>query len=358
MTDDLLSQEEIDALLEGVDSGEIDTGVSYSADDDDIRPFDFGKITSYLRRPMPTLDRINERFSRELRSRLYKRLRRPIEVSLLGMQTLRFAEYQNTLQESSSRNAVQFKPLQRNALLVLESALVFSLVDHFFGGTGRYSPPSQIRDFTPAERWVIRTTLDEAFAAMRQAWSAVLDIELEHVKASGQEQSTDILSPTEVVVVSAFLIDLQGVDGAFHVALPQPMLESIRDLLAVDPGNPETGSVFSQTLRREVVNAEVAVSSVLSKTQVTLRQVMNFRPGDIVPIQLPEQIPLLVEGVPVFWGRFGQSNGHNAVQIMERLHRARWVDSKSGTASSADDPGDVAADTDPESRAGAQVQNG
>lgn len=324
--EDLLSQDEIDALLEGVDSGEIDTGAGYSADDGEIRPFDFSSVNSYLRRPMPTLDRINERFARELKARLYKRLRRPVEVSLLGLQTLRFAEYQNTLQDSSSRNAVQFKPLQRNALLVLEAALVFSLVDHFFGGTGRYSAPSQVREFTPAERWVIRNTLDEAFAALKQAWGPVLEIELDHVKASGQEQSSDILSPTEVVVVSAFLIDLEGVDGAFHVALPQPMLESIRDLLAVDPGNPETGSVFSKTLRKEVINAEVAVSSILTETKVTLRQVLNFRPGDIVPIQLPEKVPLLVEEVPVFWGRFGQSEGHNAIQILERIQHSRWSD--------------------------------
>jgi len=321
---DLLSQEEIDALLHGVDSGDVETEPDLHARDGVARGFDFTSQDRIVRGRMPTLEMINERFARLLRISLFNLMRRSAEISVSGVKMSKFSEYVHSLFVPTSLNMVKIKPLRGTSLFVVDPKLVFILVDNFFGGDGRYHARIEGREFTPTEQRVIRMTLDQVFADLKKAWSPVMAIDFEYINSEVNPQFANIVSPTEVVVVSSFHVELDGGGGDFHVTMPYSMIEPIREFLdaGLQSDRSEVDERWVRALREEVKVAEVEVSSMLTETTLTLREVMNLKPGDVIPVDLPELVLLRAEGIPVVRGKFGVSDGKNAIKVAERIKRA------------------------------------
>lgn len=321
---DLLSQEEIDALLHGVDSGNVDTESDIQAHDGVARQYDFTSQDRIVRGRMPTLEMINERFARHLRISLFNLMRRSAEISVGGVKMSKFSEYVHSLFVPTSLNMVRVKPLRGTALFVVDPKLVFILVDNFFGGDGRYHAKIEGREFTPTEQRVVRMTLDNAFADLKKAWSPVMDLDFEYINSEVNPQFANIVTPTEVVVVSSFHIELDGGGGDLHVTMPYAMIEPMRELLdaGIQSDRSEVDERWIRALREEVKVAEVELSATLAETSLSLEDVMNFKAGDIIPVDLPEQVLVRAEGIPVLRGRFGVSEGHNAIKVTERVRRA------------------------------------
>jgi len=164
---DLLSQDEIDALLHGVDGGDVDTDGD-EAFDGVARSFDFTSQDRIVRGRMPTLEMINERFARYFRISMFNMMRRSAEISVAGVQMLKFSEYIHSLFVPTSLNLVKVKPLRGKALCVIDPKLVFVTVDNFFGGTGRHAK-IEGREFTPTEQRVISMMLQDAFHDLKEA---------------------------------------------------------------------------------------------------------------------------------------------------------------------------------------------
>jgi flagellar motor switch protein FliM len=321
---DLLSQEEIDALLHGVDSGDVETEPDLRARDGIARGFDFTSQDRIVRGRMPTLEMINERFARLLRISLFNLMRRSAEISVSGVKMSKFSEYVHSLFVPTSLNMVKIKPLRGTSLFVVDPKLVFILVDNFFGGDGRYHARIEGREFTPTEQRVIRMTLDQVFTDLKKAWSPVMAIDFEYINSEVNPQFANIVSPTEVVVVSSFHVELDGGGGDFHVTMPYSMIEPIREFLdaGLQSDRSEVDERWVRALREEVKVAEVEVSSMLTETTLSLREVMNLKPGDVIPVDLPELVLLRAEGIPVVRGKFGVSDGKNAIKVAERIKRA------------------------------------
>lgn len=316
---DVLSQDEIDALLHGIDGGAVDT----SSDDDvgsGARSYDFNQ-ERIIRGRMPTLEMINERFARLFRIGLFNMLRRTPEVSVGGVEMMKFGEYVHSLYVPTSLNLVKLQPLRGTGLFVIDPKLVFIVVDNFFGGDGRFMAKIEGREFTPTELRVIHNVLQQAFTDLKQAWAPVLDVEFEYQSSEVNPQFANIVSPTEVVVVSRFHVELDGGGGDLHVTLPYNMIEPIRDLLdaGLQSDRNEVDERWTRSIREEMKSAEVLLSSILCEVQMTLRDVRSMRPGDIIPIEMPEQVPVFVEDVPVFYGRYGVSNGQAAIKLTEKI---------------------------------------
>ena len=229
-TTDLLSQDEIDALLHGVDDGDIETEGEELAEGE-ARAFDFASQDRIVRGRMPTLEMINERFARHMRISLFNLMRQACEVSINGVQMIKFSEYVHSLFVPTSLNIVRIKPLRGTALFTMEARLVFSLVDNFFGGMGRFHAKIEGREFTPTERRIISILLDQAFIDLREAWSPVMKVDFEYLDSEVNPAMATIVSPSEVVVVCSFHIELEGGGGNLHVTMPYSMLEPIRDKL-------------------------------------------------------------------------------------------------------------------------------
>ncbi len=321
---DLLSQEEIDALLHGVDSGDVDTEADVPVHDGVARGYDFASQDRIVRGRMPTLEMINERFARHLRISLFNLLRRSAEISVTGVKMSKFSEYVHSLFVPTSLNMVKIKPLRGVSLFVVDPKLVFILVDNFFGGDGRYHARIEGREFTPTENRVIRMTLDHAFADLKKAWAPVMELDFEYVNSEVNPQFANIVSPTEVVVVSTFRIELDGGGGDFHITMPYSMIEPIRESLdtGMQSDRADVDERWSHALREEVKVAEVELSSVLTETTLSLQEIMRLKVGDIIPVELPEQVLVRAEGIPVLRGRFGSSRGKNAIKVNERIRRS------------------------------------
>ncbi len=206
----ILNQDEIDALLNGVDSGAVST--EPDPEPGSARSYDFNNQMHIVRGRMPTLEMINERFARLFRVSLYNLLRRAPEIAVAPVQMKKFSEYVQSLHVPTSLNMVKYNPLRGTSLVVLDPKLVFAVVDNFFGGTGRHAK-IEGRDFTATEQRVIHLLLRNAFADLREAWSHIAAIELEYVQSEINPHFANIVSPSEIVVVSSFHIELEGGRG-------------------------------------------------------------------------------------------------------------------------------------------------
>ncbi|MFM1892402.1 MAG: flagellar motor switch protein FliM [Pseudomonadota bacterium] len=322
---DLLSQDEIDALLHGVDSGAVDTETDEAVDSQGVRNYDFASQDRIVRGRLPTLEMINERFARYFRTSLFNMLRRSADISVSGVQMLKFSEFVHSLFVPTSLNIVKVAPLRGKGLCVLDPKLVFSVVDNFFGGSGRFHTKIEGREFTPTETRVIQMLLNLAFKDLALAWEPVLDIEFSYIGSEVNPQFANIVSPSEVVVVTTFNVDLEAGSGDFSICMPYSMLEPIRELLdaGVQSDRGERDERWELAMKEEVMNAELELSSVLGQTRLSLRQLSALQVGDIIPLEVNEVIELKAEQMPVCRGTLGTANGNYAIKINEWIRRPK-----------------------------------
>jgi flagellar motor switch protein FliM len=315
---ELLSQDEIDALLHGVDDGDVETHNDLELQDGVAREFDFAVHDRIVRGRMPTLEMINERFARSFRISLFNMLRRSAEISVSGVQMVKFSEYIQSMFVPTSLNIVKLHPLRGSALCVFDPKLVFILVDNYYGGVGRHAK-IEGRDFSATEQRVVKIVLEHAFNDLIDAWRPVLHVDFEFMNMEVNPQFANIVSPTEVVVVSNFHVELDGGGGDFQVTIPYSMVEPIRDLLdagiASDIADKDERWVVS--LREEINLAKVTMTCKLTDVVMPLKSILALKEGDIIPIDMPELVTLRAEDIPVLRGNVGEHRGSKAVKIVQ-----------------------------------------
>ena len=332
MSTDLLSQDEIDALLHGVDSGAVET--EPPPEPGEARSYDFASQDRIVRGRLPTLEMINERFARTWRIGLFNLLRRSADLSVRGVELVRFGEYMHSLQVPTNLNLVKMKPLRGTALVVYEPRLVFTVVDNFFGGNGKYHTRIEGREFTATEMRVIQLLLKQTFADLVEAWAPVMPVEFEYLNSEVNPHFANIISPREYIVVSKFHVELEGGGGEFHVSLPYSMLEPIREQLdaGVQSDRVERDESWTRAMRNQLQDAEVELACALATRQISLRELSRLKVGDVIPIDLPKTVELQVEQMPLFTGDFGTHNGRNAIKVTS-VHAARTVPSLASLSS-------------------------
>jgi flagellar motor switch protein FliM len=319
---DLLSQDEIDALLHGVDEGDIEPEDDIDAAG--VKAYDLTSNDRIVRGRMPTLEMINERFARYTRISMFNFLRRSADVASGGVQIMKFGEYVHTLYVPTSLNLVKMRPLRGTALFIMDAKLVFKLVDNFFGGDGRHAK-IEGREFTPTEVRVVQLVLSQMFSDMIEAWGPVMKLEFEYVGSEVNPAMANIVSPSEVVVVSTFHIELDGGGGDLHLTIPYSMIEPIREVLdaGVQSDVDDVDERWLQSLREDILDARVPVHGTLVDRYITLREVAALKAGDIIPVDLPDEFILQANGVPIFRGKMGISDENLAVKIIDQLKSRR-----------------------------------
>ncbi|WP_210395730.1 flagellar motor switch protein FliM [Motiliproteus sediminis] len=318
---DLLSQDEIDALLHGVDDGAIDTEEE-DLDPDAARAYDLTSQERIVRGRMPTLEMINERFARYTRISLFNILRRSADVSVGGIQILKFGEYVHTLYVPTSLNLVKVRPLRGTSLFIMDAKLVFKLVDNFFGGDGRHAK-IEGREFTPTEIRIVQMLLAQIFVDLREAWAPVLKVDFEYVNSEVNPAMANIVSPSEVVVVSTFHIELDGGGGDLHVTMPYSMLEPIREMLdaGVQSDVDEQDDRWVNALRADIMDARVQLDMTVAKRQISLRDILEMEAGDVIPVEIPDALTLRANGIPILKCKLGVSRQNLAVKVLDRIKR-------------------------------------
>ncbi|MCU7931511.1 MAG: flagellar motor switch protein FliM [Candidatus Thiodiazotropha sp. (ex Codakia rugifera)] len=321
---DLLSQEEIDALLHGVDNGDVATE-SEAVNAGGVNSYDFTSQDRIVRGRLPTLEMINERFARLFRTSLFNMLRRTADLSVSGIQMQKFSEFVHSLFVPTSLNMIRVPPLRGKGLFVIDPKLVFSVVDNYFGGSGRFHTKIEGRDFTPTENRVVQLLLARAFDDLAAAWKPVFQVNFEYTGSEVNPQFANIVSPSEVVVVTSFHVDLESGGGDFHICMPYSMLEPIRELLdaGVQSDRGERDERWERSLKEEIMGAKVELCSNLTEVQMSVKQLAGLQKGDIIPIEMPEEVEVEASDVPVFTAKLGVSDGNYALKINKWIQHNR-----------------------------------
>jgi len=335
MADDILSQEEVDALLRGVTGDDNDDEARLGGTP--VRNYDIGRQERIVRGRMPTLEIINERFARNLRIGLFNFIRRNAEISVGPVKVQKYSEFIRNLVVPTNLNLCHVKPLRGTALLIFDPDLVFLIVDNLFGSDGRYHVRVEGRDFTATEQRIIRRLLDVVFLEYQKAWQPVYEIEFNYIRSEMNTQFANIATPTEVVVSMTFRIELGAGGGDFHVCMPYSMVEPIRDLLSstMAADRTEVDNRWVNLLSRQVQTAAVELVANLAETEITLRDILTLKEGDIIPLEIPETIVADVSGIPVLQCKYGVVGGQYALKVDRILAGAQEISDVSSLGSDA-----------------------
>ena len=317
---DLLSQDEIDALLHGVDDGLVQT--DNASEPGAVKSYDLTSQDRIVRGRMPTLEMINERFARYTRISMFNLLRRSADVAVGGVQVMKFGEYVHSLYVPTSLNLVKIKPLRGTALFILDAKLVFKLVDNFFGGDGRHAK-IEGREFTPTELRVVRMVLEQAFVDLKEAWQAIMEVNFEYINSEVNPAMANIVGPSEAIVVSTFHIELDGGGGDLHITMPYSMIEPVREMLdaGFQSDLDDQDERWVNALRQDVLDVDVPIGATVARRQLRLRDILHMQPGDIIPVDMPETMIMRANGVPAFKVKMGSHKGNLALQVIEPIER-------------------------------------
>jgi flagellar motor switch protein FliM len=321
MADKFLSQDEVDALLKGVDGDQDDA--KPAGDSGDVRDYNLATQERIVRGRMPTLEIINERFARLVRIELFNFLRRTVEVSVGPVRITKYSDFVRNLVVPTNLNLIQMKPLRGTALMVFDPTLVFLVVDNMFGGDGRFHTRVEGRDFTQTEQRIIQRILNIVFDTYSKSWEPVYPVQFEYVRSEMNTQFANIATPNEVIVAVTFNIELGPASGEMHFCFPYSMIEPIRDMLS----SPLQGEVLGADKRwvklmtQQVQAAEIEIVADLAKTSMQIGDVLNMKVGDVVPLNIDESIEAQVDGVPVMLCKYGIFNGQYALRV-EKLLRS------------------------------------
>ncbi len=316
MADEILSQEEVDALLKGV-TGETDEAPEDEASGAGVRSYNLASQDRIVRGRMPTLEIINERFARLFRIGLFNFMRRTAEISVGPVRVMKYSEFIRNLVVPTNLNLVHIKPLRGTGLLIFDPNLVFLVVDSMFGGDGRFHMRVEGRDFTPTEQRIIQRMLDVAFEELEKAWEPVFKVEYEYLRSEMNTQFANIATPSEVVVITTFNIELGEGGGDFHICLPYAMIEPIRDILygSLQGERMEVDERWAKVMTKQIQSAEVNLVVNLGETSVTLGQILNLKVGDVISLDIPEAVVAEVDGIPVLECKYGVLNGQYALKV-------------------------------------------
>jgi len=315
MSQDFLSQEEVDALLKGV-TGEAEETPAEEVSGG-VKAYDLGRQERIVRGRMPTMELINERFARYLRIGLFNYMHRNTEISVGPVRVQKYSDFIRNLVVPTNLNLVQAKPLRGTGLVVFDPNLVFLVVDNMFGSDGRFHTRVEGRDFTPTEQRIINGMLNVVFAEYEKAWKPVFEINFDYMRSEMNTQFANIATPSEIVVAFTFTIELAGNSAEMHICLPYSMIEPIRDVLYSTMHSEQAGSDqrWTSMLRKQLLTAEVELVAPLGNSDLPLGDVAKLKVGDIIPIEIDDKVSVKVDGVPLMRCRYGVNHGQYALKV-------------------------------------------
>jgi len=322
---EVLSQNEVDALLRGVGDGEVETESDQPDEVTGVVPFDLSSQEKIIKGRMPTLDIINQMFSRLLRNSLSILLRKSADVSIISTDTVKFGDFLKSLQVPSSLHVFRMEPLRGHGLMVVENKLVFSLVDTFFGGTGSSKLKIGTRDFSAIEIRMTKGVVLKALEDLEKAWKPVHAVSVDYIRSEVNPQFTAIVPPTDVVLIMLFDVEAEGFSGGLTVCVPYATLEPIMPKLRENfqSEQVEVDQIWMRRLRTQLMQAEVETVAELGKISISTRDLLKLKAGETIVLGNDVSDPLIirVEDVKKFKGFPGVSRGSKAFQITEIIKR-------------------------------------
>ncbi len=315
----ILSQEEIDVLLKGLSGGEIETDRAEQREPGDFIPYDLTSQDRIIRGRMPTFEMMTERFARLYRLSLSSLLRRVVGVSALSVEMMKFGEFLKTLPVPTSLHIFRMDPLRGSGIFVVESKVIFALVDILFGGSGQSSFKIEGREFTAIENRLIKRAVLSALTDFEKAWKSILDVKIGHQRSEINPQFAHIVPLTDVVVVVHFEIEMEFSSGIVSVCIPYSMLEPVREKLQAGFQSDalEVDREWANRFKEGLMSSRVELIVELGRSEVSGKEIVDLKKGDVIMLDRYRVDPLdiFVEGVQKLTAFPGVYKGSSAIQI-------------------------------------------
>ncbi|KTD65670.1 flagellar motor switch protein FliM [Legionella spiritensis] len=350
---DVLSQEEIDALLnsvEGDDASEQENnqdggdkpqspaddnpsdteespqqpqaGIDAKANNkDQVQVLNFNSQERAVRGELPVLDKIHDRAARYFSNDIYQLMAKDLQIKQDPLQVVKHHEFLATLPNPTLMTIYRFKPLRGKTLILFDKTFVYDLVDYYFGGSSQFLAQSDKTDFTAAELRVMEIVIGKLVHNFEHAWAPIINLESHRVSDETNPQLIHIAEPDELLLVSRFVVDFGKEKGTFAFVMPYSMVEPIKQQLELGAARPdeELDPNWIMSLTEELMDVELTVSSVMAQTHSTLRQVMAWQAGDFLPMEIQEIVTLDIEGTPGFTATLGSANDKRALKIIKKI---------------------------------------
>jgi flagellar motor switch protein FliM len=320
MNQQILSQDEVDALLQGItgesqklEQEEVETGA--------VRTYDISSQERIVRGRMPTMEIINERFARNIRIGLFNFIRKSPEIAIGSIKVQKYSAFLREIVVPTNFNIVSVRPLRGSGLIVCDPTLVFAVIDALFGGAGKYHTRIEGRDFSATEQRIITRLVEVITAEYKKAWHGIYPLELDYQRSEMQPQFANIATPSEIVVATSFTLEIGDTSGTIHFCIPYATLEPIRDVLysTIQGDASEPDRRWVNLMKQQIQSANVELVAELAQAPATVEQLLSFKVGDFIELDLHQAIQAKVVGVPVFDCHYGTSNGKYALKVNQLL---------------------------------------
>jgi flagellar motor switch protein FliM len=316
----ILDQNEVDALLRGLSGGEVDSEAELPEDDSGVVSFDLANQDRIIRGRMPVLEIVNDRFARLCTNALANLMRKRVDINPISIDMSKFGDFMRSLPVPTSISIFKMDPLRGNAIMVVDSRLVFALVESFFGGAGS-QPKVEGRDFTHIEQAIVDRVVKLCLANMEDSWRPVHEVHVEHVRSEVNPQFAAIVPPSDVVIVITFEVELENAIGSLICCLPYATLEPIRSKLhaSFQSERLEVDHVWMNRFKERLMETPVELVVRLGRTKITGRQLLQLEVGDILLLDTDEDdlLQCEIEGVKKFQGLPGRVKGNKAFQVIK-----------------------------------------
>ncbi|HYR24387.1 MAG TPA: flagellar motor switch protein FliM [Aquabacterium sp.] len=320
MNQQILSQDEVDALLQGI-TGESQKLEQEEAPREGVRDYNLAQQERIVRGRMPTMEIINERFARNIRVGLFNFIRKSPEVSVGGIKVQKYSAFLREIVVPTNFNIMAVRPLRGSGLIVCEPTLVFSVIDALFGGAGKFHTRIEGRDFSATEQRIIHRLVEVISTEYKRSWHGIYPVELDYQRSEMQPQFATVATPSEIVVCCSFTLEIGDTSGTIHICIPYATLEPIRDILfsSIQGDSAEPDRRWVKLLTQQIQSAEVDLVAELAHAPATVEQLLALKPGDFIELDLEKVIQAKIDGVPVFDCYYGTSNGKYSLRIDQLL---------------------------------------
>ncbi|MDJ0721325.1 MAG: flagellar motor switch protein FliM [Desulfobacterales bacterium] len=320
MAENVLSQDEIDALLTAMDSGEVDLKVEEEPPEARAESYDLTSQNIMLRDQFSALEEVYDKYSSLLQNSLSALLQQTFQVKFVSTEMVKFGDFMQAFSNPTSFTIYTMEPLIGSALLAIEPGLVFSMIDCMFGGKGK--PLKQSREFTMIENGMLQRLSRELLGDFERAWERVFSIRITPKKSETKPEFVHMVSPDELMIVIVFSINSEEFSGNFHICLSYRMLEPIKDKLSSRYLRAkDTEHAFSDRIQKMLEKTEVELIAELGHTDHTFGDLLSLQENDIFTLNTGPHDPITVniESVPKYRGFPGIVNGNRAVELTETI---------------------------------------
>lgn len=319
---DVLSQDEIDALLDGVDNGSVSATV-HQKGTGEVRDYDLASQEGVIRGRVPALDIVSDSFIKESKNSWFNLFQDEVEFEPKGLAVQKSSEYLESLPIPSSMTVYSAQGLKGHGMVVLDAALVNTVIERIFGGTGTGENQIKGREFTETELRIIRRLVGQVFQDLKIAWSLIVPIEFSYVKTEMNPAFLGIAKGSDILLINSYKVEMFGKESSLSIVYPYRMFEPIKEKLysGVSSGDESGNPLLISKLKKEILNVPVELQAILTETNISLKAIMQMKVGDVIPFKLPEFSTLFVEGSPAFKTTYGNYEGNLAIKIVDQCKK-------------------------------------